>query len=92
MTQHQSKADPAAQQERSPTAYPQDCLPNQMPTANSLSCASTDGLPPTEMQKVGGGLIGSAPYRCRTLSVMHWLDSLTPQERESFYSETEPPK
>lgn len=30
----------------------------------------------------------SAPYHCLTLSIGQWLDSLTPQERESFDSET----
>lgn len=68
-----------------------DCQPSQTQTQQSLSNESTDGLPMKE-GKVGGGLVGSAPLRCLTPSIMHWIDSMTPQERESFYSETAPRK
>ena len=71
--------------------FPEDCPPLQTQTLQSLSNESTDGLP-QKAGKVGGGLIGSAPFRCLTPSIMQWIDSMTPQERESFYSETSPRK
>lgn len=62
-----------------------DCQQPAMQTPETLSGASMNGS-----DRVGGGLIGWAPYRCLSNSVLRWIDSLTPQERESFYSGTLP--
>ena len=67
------------------------CQQQALRKAARLRTKSTDGL--REAGVLGEFDSGkSAPYHCLTLSIGRWLDSLTPQERKSFYSETTPQK
>lgn len=78
-----------------PDTLPVACLETyrsqKLRKAARLKTKSTTGL--REVGVLGEFDSGkSAPYHCLTLSIGHWIDSMTPQERESFYSETLPPK